>query len=111
MPIDFHAVTNRYAYATREAHPSWMQTVTSIVPPQGKRVVDVGCGGGTYAHAWRQLGAAEVTGVDFSEQMVQAATERFQTVPHLTLPGRCPRMKPLWNKTAGRSGGPPDRDP
>jgi SAM-dependent methyltransferase len=30
------------------------------------------------------LGAAEVTGVDFSEQMVQAATERFQAVPHLT---------------------------
>jgi ubiquinone/menaquinone biosynthesis C-methylase UbiE len=84
MPIDFHAVRNRYSYATREAHPTWVRTVTSIVPPQGKRVVDVGCGGGTYAHAWRQSGAAEVTGVDFSEQMVQAATERFHEVPHLS---------------------------
>jgi hypothetical protein len=46
MPIDFHAEENRHTYAIREAHPSWLQTIAAIVNPQGKRVVDVGCGGG-----------------------------------------------------------------
>ncbi|MGH8063831.1 MAG: hypothetical protein ACRERE_01075 [Candidatus Entotheonellia bacterium] len=61
MPIDFHAETNRHTYTTREAHPTWLQTITAITDPHGKRVIDVGCGG-TYAHAWAQLGAAEVIG-------------------------------------------------
>ena len=78
MPIDFHAEKNRYTYATREADPSWRHTITVIVDPRGKRVVDVGCGGGTYSQAWAQLGAAEVIGIDFSEQMVQAAAERLR---------------------------------
>ncbi len=75
MPIDFHAAHNRYTYTTREADVSWRRAVLAIVNPQGKRVVDVGCGGGIYTQAWAQLGAATVHGVDFSRHMVQAATE------------------------------------
>jgi ubiquinone/menaquinone biosynthesis C-methylase UbiE len=80
MPIDFHAEHNRYTYASREADPSWVRAMAAIVNPQGKRVVDIGCGGGTYTRAWAHLGAAEVVGIDFSAQMVRAATERSQDI-------------------------------
>ena len=84
MPIDFHAEHNRYTYTTRTADPSWTRIITSIVNPRGKRVIDIGCGGGIYSQAWIQLGAAQVIGIDFSEQMVQAATERLSGIAHLT---------------------------
>jgi SAM-dependent methyltransferase len=49
--------------------------VTELVDPVGAAVVDVGCGGGTYTRAWHELGAASVTGVDFSEPILQAARQ------------------------------------
>ncbi|MES2187276.1 MAG: methyltransferase domain-containing protein [Pseudomonadota bacterium] len=76
MPIDFHAVDNRYTYASRSADPAWADAIRALVDPVGKRVADVGCGGGIYALAWQGLGAAQVTGVDFSAGMVAAARER-----------------------------------
>jgi ubiquinone/menaquinone biosynthesis C-methylase UbiE len=84
MPIDFHAEQNRYTYATREADPSWIHTITSIINPTGKRVIDVGCGGGIYSQTWLQLGAAQVIGIDFSTQMVGVATERLGSVANLS---------------------------
>lgn len=85
MPIDFHAETNRYTYATRQADPSWHRTITSIVNALGKRVVDIGCGGGIYTQAWAQLGAATVQGIDFSEQMLQAARARLSDMANVSL--------------------------
>jgi ubiquinone/menaquinone biosynthesis C-methylase UbiE len=76
MPIDFHAADNRYTYASRSADPAWAEAIRALVDPVGKRVADVGCGGGIYALAWHALGAAQVTGVDFSAEMVAAAGER-----------------------------------
>ncbi len=76
MPIDFHDESNRLTYARREAGEEWVRAMRSVVPPQGKRVVDVGCGGGVYCAAWRDLGAASVTGVDFSAAMLSGARER-----------------------------------
>jgi ubiquinone/menaquinone biosynthesis C-methylase UbiE len=76
MTIDFHDAANRGTYATRDAHAGWAEAIRSLLDPHGKRVVDVGCGGGIYARAWRDLGAARVTGVDFSAQMVATATEK-----------------------------------
>jgi len=76
MTIDFHAEANRTAYAGRHASPGWSDVVRGIVDPVGKRVVDVGCGGGIYSLGWHELGAVSVVGVDFSEQMVAAAREQ-----------------------------------
>jgi ubiquinone/menaquinone biosynthesis C-methylase UbiE len=76
MPINFHDARNARTYATREADPSWTQTIFAIVDPVGKRVVDIGCGGGIYTRAWAKLGAASVRGVDFSDVMVNTARER-----------------------------------
>jgi hypothetical protein len=31
MPIDFHAESNRFSYTTRQADPSWIAAIQSIV--------------------------------------------------------------------------------
>jgi ubiquinone/menaquinone biosynthesis C-methylase UbiE len=74
--IDFHSETIRGTYARRDADTGWADAMTGIVDPIGKRVADVGCGGGIYSQAWRTLGAADVVGVDFSSQMVADARAR-----------------------------------
>lgn len=79
MPIDFHDADNRFTYASREVHTSWLNAVAQIVNPQGKTVYDVACGGGVYTRAWKKLGAAQVIGIDFSEPNLSVA--RTQT-PH-----------------------------
>jgi ubiquinone/menaquinone biosynthesis C-methylase UbiE len=76
MKIDFHAPANRYSYAGREVQPDWAALIRPLVDPAAKRVADIGCGGGLYSAAWADLGAAEVTGVDFSAEMVRTATEK-----------------------------------
>jgi ubiquinone/menaquinone biosynthesis C-methylase UbiE len=83
MTIDFHAKTNRTTYAQRAADSGWADAIRQIVDPAGKRVADIGCGGGIYSRAWRELGAADVVGVDFSAQMVGAARERTAGLPGL----------------------------
>jgi ubiquinone/menaquinone biosynthesis C-methylase UbiE len=75
MAIDFHSTRNRSSYTGRQADVGWVEAIRRIVDPAGKRVADIGCGGGIYSQAWHALGA-EVVGVDFSEQMVAAAREQ-----------------------------------
>jgi ubiquinone/menaquinone biosynthesis C-methylase UbiE len=75
MPIDFHAPANRFTYAGRSADESWRVAMRELADPSGAAVVDVGCGGGIYSRAWLELGAATVTGVDFSAEMLAAARE------------------------------------
>ncbi len=75
MPIDFHASENRLSYASRQADSSWKTAIQDIVVVTGKRVLDIGCGGGIYAKALAEIGATSVTGVDFSQEMIQAARE------------------------------------
>lgn len=72
MPIDFHDTANAKTYASRWAHEGWFQQMLSIL---GERepgsVADVGCGGGIYSRAWRELGASQVIGIDSSIQMIE----------------------------------------
>lgn len=72
MPIDFADPANGDTYSGREADPSWAAAITDIVDPVGGHVVDLGCGGGTYARAWRTLGA-HVTAVDSSAPILESA--------------------------------------
>jgi ubiquinone/menaquinone biosynthesis C-methylase UbiE len=85
MRFDFHHAKNRYTYTGREADEGWYAAIKSIVDPVGKRVADVGCGGGIYSLAWAQLGAQRVIGIDFSEEMVQAASEASSSTPNVTI--------------------------
>lgn len=85
MTIDFHDVKNRNTYASRDAHADWSAVITCLVDPVGKQVVDIGCGGGIYTAAWAALGAGQVVGVDFSEQMVRDATEKNRDNLNVTI--------------------------
>lgn len=75
MPIDFHDPQNRDSYASREVDASWIQQMERLVDWNGKRVADIGCGGGIYSKALLQLGVEHVYGIDFSEAMIQTAKE------------------------------------
>jgi ubiquinone/menaquinone biosynthesis C-methylase UbiE len=83
MPIDFHDPRNARTYATRAADASWVEAVTAIVAPDGKRVLDIACGGGIYTRAWAELGASHVTGVDFSSVMLDAARATCAGLPNV----------------------------
>lgn len=76
MPIDFHDHDNANTYATRSADEGWLEQMRSLfggdVP---ESVVDIGCGGGIYSRAWRELGASRVVGLDSSAQMIEDAKQ------------------------------------
>ena len=76
MAIDFHSKTNCSTYTGRQADGGWAEAIRRIVDPRGKRVADIGCGGGIYSRAWREIGAGDVVGIDFSAEMVAAAREQ-----------------------------------
>lgn len=73
MPIDFHDPANARTYSDREADATWLDAVTALLDPRGRTVVDLGCGGGTYARAWLDAGATAVIGVDSSAPILDAA--------------------------------------
>src|SRR3954462_11745384 len=84
MPIDFHDPVNSRTYSGREADRSWRAAVVRLVDPIGARVVHVGGGGGTYPRAWSEMGAATVTGVDFSAPILEAARSASGVLPGVT---------------------------
>src|SRR3954467_13488375 len=84
MPIDFHDPVNSRTYSGREADRSWRAAVVRLADPIGARVVDVGCGGGTYTRARAEMGAATVTGVDFSAPILEAARSASGELPGVT---------------------------
>ena len=74
MPMDFHDISNAKTYASRQAQPDWFDLMQSILDDRAPgTVADVGCGGGIYSRAWRELGAESVIGVDSSVQMIEDA--------------------------------------
>lgn len=85
MPIDFHSEANRHTYTSRDSSADWAAAITQLLDPKGRRIADVGCGGGIYSEAWLNLGAEAVFGVDFSEQMVAAASQRLKDRPQASI--------------------------
>lgn len=85
MPIDFHAQANARTYAGRAVDPDWQAAMRGIVDPAGRRVADIGCGGGLYSLAWAGMGAAEVAGVDFSAAMVGTARRAAAGAPRIAV--------------------------
>jgi ubiquinone/menaquinone biosynthesis C-methylase UbiE len=74
VPINFHSPHNRNSYRNREADLSWSTAIEELIEVRGKKVLDIGCGGGIYTKALAEMGAVQVTGVDFSEEMLRGAT-------------------------------------
>ncbi|MBO1923817.1 50S ribosomal protein L11 methyltransferase [Thiomicrorhabdus sp. 6S3-12] len=61
-------------------HPTTAMCLTWLDqnPPQGKTVIDYGCGSGVLALAAQKLGAAEVKGTDIDPQAIQASEQNAQ---------------------------------
>jgi ubiquinone/menaquinone biosynthesis C-methylase UbiE len=75
MPIDFHHQNNRSSYTEREVDQTWREIIREIAEIKDKNIVDIGCGGGIYSMAMIDMGAAQVTGVDFSNEILKGAAD------------------------------------
>ncbi|GIP53620.1 class I SAM-dependent methyltransferase [Paenibacillus vini] len=84
MPIDFHDSRNQSTYTTRVAEEQWLRTIEEYVDFKGKHVLDVGCGGGIYSKAFALSGAAHVTAMDFSVEMLKGAKENCKDVNNIS---------------------------
>ncbi|AZN40972.1 class I SAM-dependent methyltransferase [Paenibacillus albus] len=84
MPINFHDERNRTTYTTRIADESWVNCMEEHVVISNKHIADIGCGGGIYSKALADMGAASVTGVDFSEEMLKGAIENCKDINHVS---------------------------
>lgn len=84
MPIDFQAAGNAETYSGRAIDAGWSAAMRTIVDPAGKRVADIGCGGGLYSMAWAEMGAA-VAGVDSSSSMAGAAKRSAAGHPRISI--------------------------
>ncbi|MFC5451965.1 class I SAM-dependent methyltransferase [Paenibacillus aestuarii] len=80
MAMNFHDARNRMSYTTRCVDESWLTCIQKHVHLTGKHAADVGCGGGIYAKGLIEAGAAHVTAVDFSEEMLQGAARNCQGI-------------------------------
>lgn len=76
MGIDFHNKKSRKTYTTRNADHSWIRAIKDLVPIKNiSLALDIGCGGGIYSKALSDLGVQFVTGIDFSETILEGAKE------------------------------------
>ena len=74
MTINFHDENNKQSYTTRAADAGWLALLGKIIDPASiGHAADIGCGGGIYTKALADLKIPAVTGVDFSEAMIDAA--------------------------------------
>src|SRR6476659_8478713 len=55
-----------------EINPLRLEWINAMVPLAGRKVVDIGCGGGILAESMARKGA-EVTGIDLSEKALKVA--------------------------------------
>lgn len=84
MGIDFHHKANRNSYTAREADQTWVNFVRELIPSkQIDKAADIGCGGGIYSKGLVRLGAAEVTGVDYSEAILSGAKDHCKEFPQI----------------------------
>ncbi|SFM08127.1 Methyltransferase domain-containing protein [Gracilibacillus orientalis] len=85
MGIDFHRKKNRFTYTTRIADNSWIETIKDLVPIKNiSEALDVGCGGGIYSKALSDMGVNFVTGVDFSESILEAARQNCKEYKNIS---------------------------
>jgi ubiquinone/menaquinone biosynthesis C-methylase UbiE len=83
MAMNFFDEKNKHSYTTRSVNEIWIATIKSLVDAAGKNAADIGCGGGIYSRALREIGAY-VTGVDFSKEMLKGARENCAGIDGIT---------------------------
>jgi ubiquinone/menaquinone biosynthesis C-methylase UbiE len=63
------------------AHVEAFTFLRQIGDSNGKSVLDLACGEGFYSRILKKRGAAEVTGIDLSEKMIELARKQEQAIP------------------------------
>ena len=81
--IDFEDPDNRDTYVGRTADPAWVELYERLVQPRGRRVADVGCGGGIYTKAIANLEPTWVLGIDSSRLSLDSARQYCAGVPNV----------------------------
>lgn len=85
MSIDFHSQENRNTYTTRNADYSWTDIIKGLVPIENlSKALDIGCGGGIYAKALSDMGVDTVTGIDFSEAILEGARQNCKEYKNIS---------------------------
>ena len=70
---------NEWAYRVRRE--VFLRLAGEVVPDLSRaRVLDVGSGTGFYLDRWRELGVAEVTGLDLTDAAIERLRERYPTL-------------------------------
>lgn len=64
---------HQYRAQSWRSHAEAYSFMKLIGDVEGKRVLDVACGEGNFTRMLRKAGAAEVTGIDISERMIDSA--------------------------------------
>ena len=86
LGMDFHSNKNRFTYTTRTADRSWIKTMRQLAPVENVlKAVDIGCGGGIYSKALADMGIDSVTGIDFSEKILEGAKENCKEYQNISL--------------------------
>ena len=60
-------------WTLHQVNPLRIQFIRETAAIEGKRIVDVGCGGGILSEALAREGAAEVLGIDLSAELIDVA--------------------------------------
>ncbi|MFA9558278.1 class I SAM-dependent methyltransferase [Evansella sp. AB-rgal1] len=85
MGIDFHCKDNSDTYTTRRADNSWIKEVKKLLPMENiSRAIDIGCGGGIYSKALADMGVEYVTGIDFSQAMLEGARKNCKEYQNIS---------------------------
>jgi ubiquinone/menaquinone biosynthesis C-methylase UbiE len=83
MAVDFQTGELGRTYNDRTVTPDWLEWCRVELAPTGKRVVDLGCGGGIYSRGFAELNAHMVIGIDSAVQYVEEANEESQALSNV----------------------------
>jgi ubiquinone/menaquinone biosynthesis C-methylase UbiE len=72
--MQFSSAATARTYSDRSVDSSWNTWAALHLQPDGKDVIDIGCGGGIYSRGFAAIGARSVIGIDQSPQYVDEAT-------------------------------------
>src|SRR6516164_11052357 len=76
MTTNYDPIAEQYKRSKQQPWRAYVEAFTLmrlIGDPTGRKVIDIACGEGFYTRMIRQRGAAKVTGVDLSENMIELA--------------------------------------
>ena len=77
MAINFHDPAINKGYASRQASEDWKAYMLRLMGIKTfSQGVEIGCGGGIYSRALAEMGVLRVTGIDFSETMLETARKK-----------------------------------